>query len=60
MTWNQRFRQLKAGELIEQGDEVDVCADGWRDEPQWVPARHTIGQPAPDPAFPAHRTYRRL
>lgn len=53
------YRRLNAGEIIQEGDEVDASADGWRDEPEWKPTNN-IGQPAPDPAFPAHRQYRRL
>lgn len=53
------YRHLKFGEVIEDGDEVDICNDGWRDEPKWVPAK-SIGQKAPDPRFPSHRVYRRL
>lgn len=52
------FRRLLNGEIIEEGDQVDGCNDGWRDEPNWKPAGN-IGEPAPDPKFPAHRQYRR-
>jgi hypothetical protein len=58
MAWNQDYRRLEAGEVIKEGDECDVCNDGWRDEPKWVNAT-CIGQPAPDPGFPSHRIYRR-
>ena len=52
------YRRLETGEVIQDGDECDVCNDGWRDEPDW---RQTtcIGELAPDPSFPAHRQYRR-
>jgi hypothetical protein len=53
------YRYLKWGEIIQEGDECDVCNDGWRDPPKWVDAGHTIGQMAPDPAYPSHRKYRR-
>ena len=53
------YRLLEAGETIKEGDEVDVCNDGWRDPAKWVPAGHTVGQKAPDPAYPSHRKYRR-
>jgi hypothetical protein len=54
------YRRLRAGEIIRPGDEVDACADGWRDAPRWQPAAdYTIGKPAPDPRYPAHRQYRR-
>lgn len=52
------FRRLEKGEVIREGDEVDGCADPWRDDPRWEPA-HNIGEPAPDPQYPAHRQYRR-
>lgn len=58
MAWDQNYRQLEAGEIIQEGDECDVCNDGWRDAPKWVPAR-AIGETAPDPAYPSHRQYRR-
>lgn len=51
------YRELKKGEIIQEGDEVDSSA-GWNDEPRWVPAR-AIGEKAPDPSYPAHRIYRR-
>lgn len=53
-----KYRLLEKGEIIQEGDEVDACNDGWRDAPKWVPAL-SIGQPAPDPAYPSHRIYRR-
>ena len=51
------WRPLDVGELVEEGDEVDA-APGLDDKPQWEPAKR-IGEAAPDPKFPAHRTYRR-
>ena len=58
MAWDERYRRLNKGEIIQAGDEVDACNDGWRDEPDWQPAK-CIGQPAPDPQYPSHRVYRR-
>lgn len=52
------YRYLEAGEIIQDGDEVDICRDPWRDDPVWIPAT-AIGRPAPDPKFPAHQIYRR-
>jgi len=52
------YRMLRKDEIIQEGDEVDACNDGWRDEPDWKPASN-IGEKAPDPQYPAHRTYRR-
>jgi len=54
------YRILKKGEIIQEGDECDVCADGWRDAAKWVPAGNTVGREAPDPAYPSHRKYRRF
>lgn len=51
------YRMLEYNEIIQAGDEVDSSA-GWNDAPAWLPAR-CIGEPAPDPAYPAHRRYRR-
>jgi hypothetical protein len=53
-----QYRLLKAGEIIEATDEVDACADGWRDDPVWRPAS-CVGERAPDPRYPSHRIYRR-
>ena len=52
------YRHLKKGEIIQEGDEIDRCVDAWRDDPVWEPAGN-IGEPAPDPQYPAHRQYRR-
>lgn len=63
--WMERYRSaklyyyLKHGEIIQEGDECEVSAK-WNDPPKWVIAEHTVGQPAPDPQYPAHRIYRRL
>jgi hypothetical protein len=54
-----KWRQLAAGERIQEGEWVDMAHDGWRDDPQWVPATN-IGDTAPDPAYPAHRIFRRV
>ncbi len=59
MAWGNQYRMLAAGEIIMEGDEVDACRDGWRDEPKWQLAKECIGQPAPDPVYPSHRVYRR-
>jgi len=54
------YRYLKIGEIIQEGDEVDVSAN-YNDRAKWEKAApHTIGIPAPDPQYPAHRVYRRL
>ncbi len=59
MSWDNQYRMLTKGEIIMEGDEVDACRDGWRDEPKWQLAKECIGQPASDPAYPSHRVYRR-
>ncbi len=52
---DHRYRPLSAGETIEAGDEcLTERHIGWQ------PARHCIGEPAPDPAYTSHRMYRRL
>jgi len=60
MAWDKRYRMLKKGELVEMGDEVDACADGWRDPPDWQAAVNSVGERAPDPQYPAHRLFRRV
>ena len=55
-----KYRRLKKGEIVKEGDEVDACVDGWRDDPIWEPVkRHSIGRLAPDPQYPSHSQYRR-
>lgn len=53
------YRYLKAGEIIEDGDEVEM-SNTIQDPATWVPAANTVGQEAPDPAYVSHRKYRRL
>ena len=53
-----KYRRLAEGETIREGDEVDSCADGWRDEAIWKPTT-CVGQKAPDPQYASHRQYRR-
>lgn len=55
MTWDNRYRPLREGETITAGDEC--LTDGHLG---WQPATHDIGGKAPDPAYTAHRMYRRL
>jgi hypothetical protein len=54
-----KYRYLEKDEIICEGDEVDVCNDGWRDNPEWKKTT-CVGQKAPDPKYPSHRRYRRL
>ncbi len=55
---SDKYRLLEKDEVIQQGDEVDICNDGWRDEPKWR-LTGCAGKKAPDPKFPSHRKYRR-
>ena len=64
--WMERYRSaklyyyLKKGEIVQEGDEVEMSAK-YNDPAKWVKAsKHSIGTPAPDPQFMAHRVYRRL
>lgn len=57
--WDNQYRQLEENEIIQLGDEVDMCNDGWRDVPKWVPATNAVGNKAPDPLYPSHRRFRR-
>jgi hypothetical protein len=54
----EKYRILKHGEIIQEGDEVDACVNPWRDDPKWEQAAN-IGQSAPDPKYPSHSVYRR-
>lgn len=56
MSWNERYRPLKEGEVIRAGDECLTDAHlGWNDA-----HADTVGQPAPSSAYSSHRMYRRL
>jgi len=52
------YRRLEMGEIIQEGDEYDDCANPWHDEPVWIPATN-IGEAAPNPIYVSHRQYRR-
>ena len=52
-----KYYQLKKGEIIKEGDEVEV-SNKWNDPPKWQKTI-CVGGKAPDPKFIAHRTYRR-
>lgn len=54
MTWDHDYRRLDDGELICATDEVQLDDGSWR-----KPLKSTVGKPAPDPAYTAHRVYRR-
>lgn len=53
--WDDRYRMLDKGEIIQEGDEVLT-----ESHLGWQPAKHAIGRAAPDPLYTAHRMYRRL
>lgn len=53
MAWDQKYRQLQKGELIEATDEIRS------DDGSWKPATR-VGKEAPDPNYTSHRQYRRL
>lgn len=54
------YYYLKKGEIVQEGDEVEMSAK-YNDPAKWVKASaNSIGTPAPDPQFIAHRVYRRL
>jgi hypothetical protein len=55
MAWDHRYRMLNEGEIIREGDEC--LTDSYLG---WQPAKHDIGGKAPDPAYTAHRMYRRI
>lgn len=57
---SDEWRPLKAGEIIQDGDERDACVNPMKDAAVWeqVPP-NDIGKPAPDPQYPAHTVYRR-
>lgn len=52
------YRYLEAGEIIQDGDEVDAAKDVWRDPPDWRPTTRA-GKRVPDPRFSPHSKYRR-
>lgn len=54
----KKYYYLKKGELVQEGDEVEI-SNSFNDPPKWQKA-NCIGTEAPDPQYPAHRTYRRL
>lgn len=51
------YRILQEGEIIQEGDEVDI-SQHLNEEPVWVKTT-CAGQKAPNPLYPAHRVYRR-
>jgi hypothetical protein len=54
MSWDDRYRLLREGEIVEVGDEI------LNDNGTWEAAFYSIGQAAPDPRYTSHRQFRRL
>lgn len=53
------YRNLEAGEIIQEGDEADASRL-YNDDAKWLPvAQHSIGKSASDPRCLAHTIYRR-
>jgi hypothetical protein len=54
--WNERYRMLEEGEIIQKDDEVLTDSHlGWH-----ITNPRCIGTPAPNPLYTSHRMYRRL
>lgn len=54
MAWDNRYRKLDEGEIIQEGDECLIDSHlGWQRD------IHCVGQPAPCPLYTSHRMYRR-
>jgi hypothetical protein len=58
MSDEKKYYYLKKGEIIQEGDEVEV-SNSIKDEPKWQKT-NCVGGLAPDQQYPAHRIYRRL
>ena len=55
MTWDNRYRMLREGEVILDGDECLTDSHlGWQKD------IHCVGQCAPNPYYSSHRIYRRI
>ena len=54
----EQYRRLERGEIIQEGDEVDICNNSWHEEPKWEKTT-CVGELVPDPRYPAHRQFRR-
>lgn len=55
MAWDQRYMQLKEGDVVKEGDEF---LDD--DTLQWKPVVNSIGRKAANPAYTSHQWYRRI
>jgi len=61
---DKQYRTLDETDTIHLSDEVDMCRDGWRDDPIWKvvwnACPHMAGKHPSNPNYPAHTIYRRL
>ena len=54
------YYYLKTGETVQEGDEYDACADGWRDDSKWQQVKKdAIGRKVSNPIYPSHARFRR-
>lgn len=54
--WDDNYRMLEKGEIIQVGDEALMPDD---EDAIWLPARNLNGRKASSPLYPAHVIYRR-
>lgn len=54
-----KYRLLKEGEIIQEGDEFDTGFGNDPDKGDWQQTT-LIGESAPSPEYAPHRAYRRL
>ena len=62
MLWDNRYRQLEMGEVVQAGDEIFRSDHPWHGgNERWEPVPPSqVGQIAPDPRYVSHRRFRRL
>ena len=62
MLWDNRYRQLEMGEVVQEGDEIFCSDHPWHGgNERWEPVTpDQVGQIAPDPRYVSHRRFRRL
>ena len=56
--FKRRYRMLREGEIIRRKDYLDICNDGYKDDPVWVELT-TSGGVVPNPLQISHRRYLR-
>jgi len=52
--WDDKYRLLAEGEIVEATDET------LHDSKGWIPVVNSIGDKAPSPLYTSHRKFRRL